>query len=58
MGPVEALEIALAKEQEAVELYKKLAEQHVNIKEIFQALMLEEQRHEKLILAKIQELSR
>jgi rubrerythrin len=58
MGPVEALEIALQKEIEALELYKKMAIEHSTARDVFSFLVNEEQKHKKLIEKKIQELNK
>ncbi|MFH1578438.1 MAG: hypothetical protein ABIC18_05145 [Candidatus Omnitrophota bacterium] len=58
MTPVEALEIALAKEKAAIVLYGKLAIEHSEIKDLLTSLANEEQKHKKLIEGKIFELTR
>jgi len=58
MGPVEALKLALSKETEAVETYRKFAQDYPAAKEIFIFLMGQEQNHEQLIQKKIEELTR
>ena len=56
MGPVEALELALVKEKEAVALYQKFYAQFPAAKDIFLFLLNEEQKHQSLIEKKIAEL--
>ena len=58
MTPVEALELALAKEEEAIKLYKDLAIKHTAIKDLLISLSSEEQKHKKIIQDKIVELKR
>ena len=58
IGPVEALELALAREKASIELYKKLAAEHKVAEEIFTLLFNEENKHKKLIENKIFELTK
>jgi len=58
MGPVEALEMALSKEQEAIVMYQKFYEDYPTAKDVFLFLAGEEQKHRKMIEKKIQELTR
>lgn len=58
MTPVEALKLALSKEIEAVQMYTKMGNDHPAIKDIFFALIIEEQKHKKLIEEKIIELTK
>lgn len=58
MTPVEALQLAMTKEQNSIDLYERLSEQHKAINELLQFLLNEEQKHKKLIQEKIQELTR
>jgi rubrerythrin len=51
----EALQMALEKEKAAVELYRKLYIDHPAMKELFEFLMNEEEKHVKLIEKKISE---
>ena len=53
MGPMEALEIALSKEIEAAEFYKKMAIQHSEIRDLFTELSNVEQKHKKMVEAEI-----
>ena len=56
MGPVEALELALAKEIEAVKIYETFAFKYPETNEIFTFLMNEEEKHKQLIEKKLAEL--
>ena len=47
MSPVEALKLALSKEEAAIELYKKLALKHAGIRELLTFLENEEYKHKK-----------
>ena len=58
MSPIEALELALSKEKEAIEAYGKFAETYPAVKDICTFLMGEEQKHKQLIEKKIYELSK
>ncbi|MDD5166449.1 MAG: ferritin family protein [Candidatus Omnitrophica bacterium] len=49
MDPVEALKLALSKEQEAIDLYSRLSVAHPAVKETFVFLIEEEQKHKKLL---------
>jgi rubrerythrin len=57
MGPVEALKLALAKENASIQLYTKLSLEHKVIKELLQSLIIEEEKHKKLIEGKIREIT-
>jgi len=57
MGPIEALELARGKEQEAIEMYQKFSLDFPAAKDIFIHLSSEEQKHKKLINDKIVELT-
>lgn len=57
MGPVEALKMALIKENETLELYKKLAQSSHAASEVFLFLIEQEEKHRKIIEDKIYELS-
>ena len=57
MVPVEALKLALAKEVEAIELYSMLDFKHQEIREIFDFLINEEQKHKQLLEKKIFEIT-
>jgi rubrerythrin len=56
MVAIDALKIALAKEKEAVEVYKKLMIQHPVLKDLFDFLINEEEKHVVMIEKKISEL--
>lgn len=58
MGPVEALQFALSKEIEAVEMYKRFAINHPVAKDTFLFLQGEEEKHKKLIEKRILELTK
>jgi rubrerythrin len=58
MGPVEALRLALSKEQEAAAMYQKFHAEHPAAKDVFEFLAGEEQKHKKLIEEKIVELTK
>lgn len=57
MGPVEALKIALSKEIEALELYKKFSIEHTEASDVFLFLIGEESKHKLLIEKRIAELT-
>jgi len=56
MDPIEALELALSKEEEAIALYQKFCGEFTVSKDIFLFLANEEQKHKILIEKKIAEL--
>ena len=56
MTPIEALEIALAKEDASVKLYRRLALEHKAIEELLLSLINEEEKHVKMIQDRIREL--
>jgi len=58
MTPVEALQLALGKEKETIELYRKMAGDHSEIRELLLMLMNEEEKHKKLIENKIVEITK
>ena len=58
MTPVEALKIALAKEEVSIKLYKKLANEHSEIRELLYSLLNEEEKQKRLIETRISELTR
>lgn len=58
MGPVEALKLALVKEQESIDLYSKIQLEHSNLKETMLFLIGEEHKHKQLIEKKIAELTK
>jgi rubrerythrin len=58
MGPIEALELAISKEIEAVKMYQKYAVDYPAIKETFWFLADEEQKHKQLLEQKKVELTK
>ncbi|OGX19064.1 MAG: hypothetical protein A3K83_06250 [Omnitrophica WOR_2 bacterium RBG_13_44_8b] len=52
----EALEMVLGKEKTAVEMYRELSIKHPAMKDLFEFLMNEEEKHVSLIGKKIAEL--
>lgn len=58
MIDIEVLELALSKEEEAIDIYKKMATEHPNIKDLLYLLVTEEQKHKELIKKKIVELTK
>ena len=58
MTAKEALQLALTKETNAIELYTRLAREHPEIRELLLSLVDEEHKHKKLIEKKMFELSR
>lgn len=58
MIDIEVLRLALAKEEEAIKIYKELLANHPNLKDLLYLLVTEEQKHKALIEKKIFELSR
>ena len=58
MTAVEALQLALTKEQNAIDLYDRMAGKYPEIREMLQSLIIEEQKHKKMIQEKIQEITR
>lgn len=58
MIDVEALKLALTREEKSIELYQKLIIEHPNLTELLSFLVTEEQKHKSLIEKKIYELTR
>jgi rubrerythrin len=58
MTPQEALQMALDKEEGAIELYRDLSNQHPPIRDLLISLMNEEYKHKKLLQDKLSELTR
>ena len=56
MIELEALQLALSKEQNAVGVYKKLLAEHASLKDLFYFLLNEEEKHVVMIEKKIAEL--
>jgi rubrerythrin len=57
IGPVEALKLALVKEKEAQDLYRRLGVEHKVASDVFDMLLSEEIKHQQLIEKKINELT-
>lgn len=57
MTPVEALETALRKEEEAISLYSEMLEKYPEIRELLDFLRNEKFKHKKLLEKKLLELS-
>lgn len=57
MIEVEALKLALSKEEGSIAVYQELIAKHPNLKDLLYSLLLEEQKHKKLIEEKIKELT-
>lgn len=57
MNAPEALEVALAKEKAAIELYKGLSMNHPEIRELLVFLADEERKHKKMIEGKLAEFN-
>ena len=58
MTPVDALNLALSKEEDAITLYNRLALEHSAIRDILLTLVNEEEKHKILIKKKIVEITR
>ena len=58
MTLVEALKLALEKENSSIDLYTKLGNKHAEIKELTLFLLNEEQKHRKMIEEKIAEVTK
>lgn len=58
MTPVEALKLALSKEEASIKLYRKLTIEHSAIKDLLLSLLNEEEKHKLLIEKKISEITR
>lgn len=56
MDHQEALDLALSKEKEAVEIYRRFSIEHPSMRDLFEFLMNEEEKHVSLIQKKISEL--
>jgi len=57
MIDVEVLQLALLKEEEAIEIYQKMMLEHPNLEDILFHLVTEEQKHKVLLEKKIEELT-
>jgi rubrerythrin len=58
MVEIEALKLALSKEQDAVVAYRKLLAEHPGLKDLLYFLLNEEEKHVVMIEKKIAELYR
>ena len=58
MIEVEALQLALSKEENAIKTYQELLQNYPNLKDLLYFLVTEEQKHKALIEKKIAELKR
>lgn len=58
MTSVEALKLALSKEEQSIKLYQKLANEHREIEGLLSYLVNEEQKHKIMIEKKIEEVTR
>lgn len=58
MSLVEALKLALNKEKASIELYNRLANEHRDIRELLFSLVIEEEKHKRLIEAKMAEITK
>jgi rubrerythrin len=58
MTSQEALQLALSKEADAIELYERLSNSHPEIRELLTSLLNEEYKHKTLIEKKLSQLSR
>lgn len=58
MGPVEALNLALSKEVEAIALYSRLSIEHPAVKDTLLFLVNEEQKDKQLLEKAIVELTK
>ncbi len=57
MIPVEALQLALKREEDSISMYQKFSNEFPVAREIFIFLLNEEEKHKQLIRNKIQELT-
>jgi rubrerythrin len=58
MTSTEALKVALEKESGSIKLYTSLSVKFPEIRELLSFLIIEEQKHKKMIEAKIAEITR
>lgn len=58
MGPVEALKYALSRELESITVYAKLGIDHRELKDTFDFLITEEEKHKQLLEKKIEQLTK
>lgn len=57
MIDIEALKIALSRENNSIQTYQKMLADHPGLKELLSFLLTEEQKHKTLIEKKIRELT-
>lgn len=57
MIDIEALKIALSRENNSIQTYQKMLVDHPGLKELLSFLLTEEQKHKTLIEKKIRELT-
>ena len=57
MTPVDALKLALSREDASIKMYQKLAAEHVAIKDLLLSLAEQEYTHKHLIEKKIAQLT-
>ncbi len=57
MIDLEALKIALSRENNSIETYQKMLVEHPGLKELLSFLLTEEEKHKVLIEKKIRELT-
>jgi rubrerythrin len=58
MTDIDVLRLALGKEEEAIKIYQDMQIGHPQLKELLAMLVIEEQKHRKLIEQKIFEFTR
>jgi rubrerythrin len=58
MTPVEALQVALTTEKSSIDLYERMARRYPEVRELAELLVIEEQKHKKMIEEKIVEMTR
>jgi len=58
MTPVEALKLALSKEEAAIKMYRDMANDHPAIQDLLFLLLNEEEKHKLLIEKKITDVTR
>ena len=56
MVDIEALKLALSKEENAIKVYQEMLANHPNLKDLLYLLVTEEQKHKALIENKISEI--
>jgi rubrerythrin len=58
MGPIEALKLAITKEQESIDLYSRINLENPGLKETMLFLINEEYKHKQLLEKKVAELTK